>query len=361
MAGVNLQDDQSLQFLENYINNAAPSGFESNGQQIWLDHLKPYIDDYTVDTYGTTVGFINHDADFKVVLEAHADEISWFINYISDKGFLYVKKLGGSDQMIPPSKRVNIHTDHGAVRGVFGWPAIHSRDSDNDEKPSVKNLFIDIGCTSKYEVEEQGVHVGCPITFDDKLEEMNQFLCGRALDNRIGGFIIAQVAKMLKENNTQPSFGVYFVNSVQEEVGLRGAQMITERINPDVALVTDVCHDTQTPRMDKSKEGDLSSGAGPVLTYGPAVQYNLLKLIVNAAEEKNIPFQRRTTSRGTGTDTDSFAYSNGGVASSLISLPLRYMHTSVEMVQKSDVENLIQLMYESLLKIENNHDFNYFR
>ena len=188
---------------------------------------------------------------------------------------------------------------------------------------------------------------------------IREFYVGRALDNRIGGFMIAEVARLLKENKINLPFGLYITNSVQEEVGLRGAQMIVESIKPDVAIITDVCHDTHTPMLNKIKQGDTKCGDGPVLTYGPAVQNNLLNLIIEVAEKNNIPFQRAAASRATGTDTDAFAYAVGGVASSLISLPLRYMHTTVEAVQKSDVENVIKLIYESLKNIKNKHDFRY--
>ena len=173
--------------------------------------------------------------------------------------------------------------------------------------------------------------------------------------------MIAEVARLLKESKTKLPFTLYVVNSVQEEIGLRGAQMIAERIKPDVALVTDVCHDTNTPMIDKITQGDLKSGSGPVLTYGPAVQNNLLNQIIKIADENKIPFQRAAASRATGTDTDAFAYSNEGVPSALISLPLRYMHTTVEMCRKEDVENAIRLIYHSILSIENNQDFKYIR
>lgn len=361
MANEKVMNEQSMHFLEEYINNASPSGFETSGQKIWLDYLRPYIDDYMVDNYGTTVGIINPEKEYKVVLEAHADEVSWFVNYIDPDGFIYVKKLGGSDPQIVPSKRGFIHTGEAKVPAVFGWPAIHTRTGSNDEGPSLKNIFLDCGCTSYDEVVNLGVYVGCPVTFDDPLTVLNdKFLTGRALDNRIGGYMIAEVARLISENKAELPFGLYITNSVQEEVGLRGAQMITDTIKPDAAIITDVCHDTNTPRIEKKKEGDIRSGKGPALTYGPAVQYNLLQLILDSAREQEIPFQRRATSRGTGTDTDSFAYSNGGVPSALISLPIRYMHTSVEMAQKEDVENVIQLIYHTLVKIEDNHDFRYF-
>lgn len=355
-------NEKSHTFLKNYLNNPSPTGFESEGQKLWLSYIKPYIDEHYVDTYGTVVGVINPKAEYKVVIEAHADEISWFVHYITKDGFVYLRRNGGSDHQIAPSKRVNIHTDKGIVKAVFGWPAIHVRDAAKEETPTLKNIFLDLGCKSDKEVEELGVHVGCVITYEDEFMVLNdRYYVGRALDNRIGGFMIAEVARLLHENKAKLPFGLYIVNAVQEEVGLNGATMIAHKIKPNAAIITDVCHDTQTPMMNKIVSGDLACGKGPVLSYGPAVQNNLLKLIIDSAKKEKIDFQRQAASRSTGTDTDAFAYSNDGVASALISLPLRYMHTTVESVHKDDVENVIKLILASLKNIKNNHDFRYLK
>jgi putative aminopeptidase FrvX len=355
-------NSNATKFLYDYLNNPSPTGFESAGQKIWLNYIKPYVDEHFVDTYGTVVGVINPNAQYKVVIEAHADEISWFVHYITKDGFIYLRRNGGSDHQIAPSMRVNIHTDKGIVKGVFGWPAIHVRDAAKEEPPSLKNIFLDLGCKSDKEVEALGVHVGCVVTYEDGLMELNnRYYVGRALDNRIGGFMIAEVARMLKENKDKLPFGLYIVNAVQEEVGLNGATMIARKIKPNVAIITDVCHDTQTPMMSKITSGDLSCGNGPVLSYAPAVQNNLLKLIIDAAVKNKIPFQRQAASRSTGTDTDAFAYATDGIASALISLPLRYMHTTVESVHKQDVEEVIKLIYRSLKAIKNNQDFRYIK
>jgi putative aminopeptidase FrvX len=352
---------KSLQFFEAYINNPAPTGYEWEGQKLWLDYLKPYIDEHFIDNYGTAVGVINPKASYKVVIEAHADEISWYVNYITSDGLIYVIRNGGSDHQIAPSKRVNIHTEKGLVKAVFGWPAIHTRHGEKEEAPQLKNIFLDCGCTTKEEVEALGVHVGCVITYEDEFMVLNdRYYLGRALDNRAGGFMIAEVARLLKENKKKLPFGLYIVNSVQEEIGLRGAEMIAQRIKPNIAIVTDVTHDTTTPMISKITQGDLACGRGPVVSYAPAVQTNLNKLLIKTAERNNIPFQRQASSRSTGTDTDAFAYSNGGVPSALISLPLRYMHTTVEMVHKEDVDNVISLIYESLLNIKADQDFREF-
>jgi putative aminopeptidase FrvX len=353
---------ESKKFLEAYLNNASPTGFEKPGQELWLDYIRPYIGDYVTDVYGSVAGIINPGNEYKVVIEAHADEISWFVNYITDDGYLYVTRNGGSDYMITPSKRVNIYTEKGVVKGIFGWPAIHVREPGKEPATNQDNVFIDIGCSKREEVEKLGVHVGSVAVFDDQMMMLNdQYIVGRALDNRIGGFMIAEVARRLSEKKKKLPFSLYIVNAVQEEIGSRGAEMISRRIRPDVAICTDVTHDTYAPLYNKKRSGDIKCGKGPVLTYGPAVQNNLLRHIIQAAEQAKIPFQRAAASRSTGTDTDSFAYSTEGVASALISLPLKYMHTTVETVAVDDVAAVIDLIYESILSLKQGQDFRYIR
>lgn len=350
-----------MSFLKEYLNNAAPTGHEWEGQKLWMNYLRPYVDEFITDSYGSAVGVLNPNSKYKVVIEGHADEISWYVNYISENGLVYVVRNGGSDHQIAPSKIVNIHTKTGFVKGVFGWPAIHTRDRSREQTPKPDNIFIDCGCQTKEQVEKLGVHVGCVITYPDEFHVLNKtnFVC-RALDNRMGGFMIAEVARLLHENKKTLPFGLYITNSVQEEVGLRGAEMITQTIKPDMAIITDVTHDTTTPMVNQKKQGAVKNGDGPVIAFAPAVQQKLRDLIIETADTNNIPFQRSALSRATGTDTDAFAYSNGGVPSALISLPLRYMHTTVEMVHKDDVENVIKLIYETLLNVKGGETFSYF-
>ena len=355
-------DNQSKEFLYKYLNSNSPTGFEAEGQKVWLDYIKPYINEQIVDTYGTAVGVINPGKKYKVVIEAHADEISWFVNYIDENGYIFVIRNGGSDHQIAPSMRVDLHGDKGIVKGVFGWPAIHVRRDIKESNPTLKNIFIDCGASSKEEVLEMGIHVGTVITFVDELMELgDKYITGRALDNRIGGVMIAEVARRLSENNIKLPYTLYVVNSVQEEIGLRGAQMIAERLNPDVAIITDVTHDTQSPMYNKKTTGDIACGKGPVISYAPAVQNNLRDMVLEVAEKNKIKIQRMAASRATGTDTDAFAYSNSGVASCLISLPLKYMHTTVETIGKEDMANVIDLMYEFLIQLKDNHDFRYIK
>jgi len=355
--------EDSLNFFRNYINTPSPVGFEYTGQRLWLDYIKPYVDQTFTDPYGTAVGIVNPDAPFKVVIEAHVDEISWFVNYITNEGLIYLKRNGGVDHQIAPGQRVFIHGKKGPVKAVFGWPAIHTRIGNQEKEPvaKVENLFLDCGARNKKELEDLGVHIGAVVTYQDGFDELAyDYYIGRAFDNRVGGYMIAEVARLIKENRKKLPFGLYVVNAVQEEIGLRGAEMIARRIRPNIAIITDVTHDTSTPMINKIVEGETGCGKGPSLSYGPAVHNKLLQLVQDVAERTDIPVQLRAVSRSTGTDTDSFAYANDGCPSVLISIPLRYMHTTVEMLHRKDIEQTIQLMYETLLTVTPQTNLSYF-
>lgn len=351
-------------FLNNYMNSLSPTGQENESQQLWIDYIKNYVDKVIVDDYGTAVGVINPDNDYKVVIEAHVDEVSFRIKYITEKGYIYVAKNGGSDHQIAPSKMVKIHTTDGKkIDGFFGWPAIHTRGTGTKEThPSIENIFIDCGVDSRKELEEMGVHVGCIVTYPDEFKIINnKFYSGKALDNKLGGYILTQIAKNIKEKNIKIPYSLYIVNSVQEEVGLKGAKMIADKIKPNVAIVIDTTHDTSTPMMNKNKNGDISCGKGPVLTIGPTIQQKLGNLVLKTAIDNKIKFQRKVSGRSTGTDAESFAFSCGGVPTCLISLPLKYMHTTVETTKIDDVDETEKLLLESLKNIQYKHNFKYLK
>ena len=304
-----------------------------------------------------------YDKAVDVVIEVHVDEISWFVNYINNEGLIYLKRNGGVDHQIAPAQRVFIHGKKGPVKAVFGWPAIHTRINNPEKEPvaKIENLFLDCGARNKKEIEDLGIHVGAVVTYQDGFDELaNNYYIGRAFDNRIGGFMIAEVAKMVRSNRKKLPFGLYVVNAVQEEIGLRGAEMIARRIKPNVAIITDVTHDTLTPMINKVVEGETSCGKGPSLSYGPAVHNKLLQFVEDVAKKHQIPVQLRAVSRSTGTDTDSFAYANDGCPSVLISIPLRYMHTTVEMLHRFDIEQTIKLMYETIMTLTPQTKLSYF-
>ncbi len=355
--------EQSKKFLKEYLNNPSPSGFEAvlGSQKIWADYIKPYVKDVSLDAYGTAVAVMgNLDSDYKVVIEAHADEIAWYVNYIDSNGYIKVIRNGGSDNLITPSMRVNLWGKNGKVVGVFGHPAIHVHRG--DYKITLDTMFVDIGATSKEEVLEMGIEEGTPITLQDGFMEEglgDKWITGRALDNKIGGFMIAEVARKLHEKGIELGYQLHIVNAVQEEIGLRGAEMIAANINPNVAFILDVCHETSAPCYTESKQGQYKAMKGGVLTVAPSVHNNVLKFVREVLNKKEIPYQMSTSTNETGTDTDAFAYAGKGIPSCLISLPLKYMHTTIETCAKDDVKHIIKSLVAVLRSIEEGQSFSY--
>ena len=340
-------------FIYRYLNAFSPVGEESEGQQIWINEINDYVGGMYVDPYGTAVGLVKTDEYYasgspKVVIEAHCDEIAWIITNIEKEGYIRVKRHGGSDNMIAPSKDVLIHTKSGKVNGVFGWPAIHTRDSYVEEGPDQHELWVDIGAEGEEDVKNLGVEVGNIVTFNDPLRKLGNYWVGRSLDNKIGGYIIAEVAKRLKERNIKLPYDLYIVNSVQEEVGLYGAKMIAKRLQADLAIVHDVCHNTNTPRIEKSKDGDVKGGKGPTLEYTAQNHRKLNNLIEDIAGDNGIPNQKAVGSYGN--DTMAFFLENTPTA--ILATPLKYMHTTVEMAHVNDVENCIELYIKVLQNLD---------
>jgi putative aminopeptidase FrvX len=350
------------EFLKTYLNAHSPVGFEleAGGGKIWHDYVSQYADKVSVDVYGNvyaTYGEMD-SARKTVVIEAHSDEIAWRINYIRPDGFVRVIRNGGSDTLIAPSKRVNIFGKNGVVRGIFGFPPIHDRQ--RNDKAGLNDIFLDLGCSSKEEVLELGVEVGQVAVFDDKLEILNdKFYVGRALDNRIGGVAIAEVLRKLYENEVELPYNLVVINAVQEEVGLEGSRMAAFNIKPDIAIVTDVTHATDSPAYNPERQGDIRAGQGAVLDHSPATHNVINRLVRKVAEKKNIPIQLQASSSGQGTDTHSFAYSTGGCATTLLSFPLRSMHTTVEQVHRDDVVSVIRIMYHTLKNISEDIELTY--
>jgi len=341
------------QFIYKYLNAFSPVGEESEGQQIWIDEVNNYVDGMYVDPYGTAVGRVETDSVYmdktpRVVIEAHCDEIAWIITNIEKEGYIRVKRHGGSDNMIAPSKDIVVHTKNGKINGVFGWPAIHTRDSYVEEGPDQHELWVDLGAEGDEEVAELGVEVGNIVTFNDPLRQIGNYWVGRSLDNKIGGYIIAEVAKRLKERDIKLPFDLYVVNSVQEEVGLYGAKMIAKRLQADLALVHDVCHNTNTPRIEKSKDGNIKGGKGPTLEYTAQNHRKINNMIEEIAKKNDIPVQKAVGSYGN--DTMAFFLENTPTA--ILATPLKYMHTTVEMAHVDDVENCIELYINVLQSID---------
>lgn len=336
-------------FLYAYLNAYAPVAQENEGQQIWKDYVSKFADDVDTDAYGTVVAVKLCDDSImdpmSVVIEAHCDEIAWIVTYIDSDGMIRVQRHGGSDNMIAPSKTVMIHTHDGQkLRGLFGWPAIHTRKEWTEKGYEQDELWVDMGLKDKEAVEAAGVEVGNLITFDTQLEEIGDYYVGRSLDNKIGGYIIAEALRILSKEKVKLPYNLFVVNSVQEEVGLHGATMIAKKLRADLALVHDVCHNTNTPKIEKAKEGDNKGGGGPCLEYTAQNHRKINQMLRDVAKANKIPVQLTVGSYGN--DTMAFFLENTPTA--ILATPLKYMHTTVEMAHKNDVESAINLYVEFL-------------
>jgi putative aminopeptidase FrvX len=340
---------KSKKFLKEYLNAYAPVAQESEGQNIWINYVKQFADEVTVDPYGTAVAKLESKSRvvnrMKVVIEAHCDEIAWIVTNVEDTGMIRVKRHGGSDNMIAPSMPVIIHTHDGKkVDGVFGWPAVHTREKYTMMGPDQHELWIDTGLADKNAVTKAGVEVGNLVTFTTQFRELGDYYIGRSLDNKIGGYIIAEALRKVVENGHSLPFDLYVVNSVQEEVGLYGAKKIAKTLQADIALVHDVCHNTNTPKMDKSKDGDIKGGLGPCLEYTAQNHRKINAKIREIAKGYDLPLQLTVGSYG----NDTMAFFLENTATAILATPLKYMHTTVEMAHKKDVKVAIELFYEFL-------------
>ena len=349
-------------FLLEYLNTDSPSTNEVEAQKSWIKQVKNISDKIITDNYGNTVAKVYNNLmttdRYKVVIDAHCDEIGWLINRITDDGFIYVKRNGGTDNTITPGQRIKIMTEgHGKVNGFFGWIPIHLKDRNKPIIPTEDNIYIDVAATSKKEVAELGIEIGNYVVVNREAEIVNEkYVIGKSIDDKIGGFILSEVLKKLKDEKIELPYDLYAVNSVQEEIGLFGAKMITQTIKPDVAICFDVCFDTNTPMINKDKFGDFKMGEGVVFRQGKDVHINLLRLMKKVANEQETPF-KLSIGGGGGTNTFGYYLSNGGVITSTVSIPLRGMHTANEMINLDDVQTTIDYYIELLQNIEYKHNF----
>lgn len=351
-------EKKDYDFLERLLITPSPTGFESAGQRVWMQEVKDYSDEVITDAYGSAAAKlqINPDA-ITVMLEAHCDEIAMVVQHVDEQGFIWVQRIGGSDPTIARARKIWIHTSNGIVAGVIGHTAIHIQDKDQNKPFGWKDLFIDIGADSREEALDL-VQIGDPITYAYDFDYINEdMISGRALDNRIGGFIIAKAFERLAAKRSELKVNVIALNSVQEEIGGYGARMMAYRINPDVTVVTDVTHATDTPGINQREHGRVLLGSGPTVTHGTASHPKVVESLVRVATSSNISIQHEASSVRTGTDTDSIFHTKQGIPSALVSLPLRYMHTPVETISLEDVKSLINLMTEFVLSLKPDQKF----
>jgi putative aminopeptidase FrvX len=350
--------EPSLNFLRTLVNTPSPVGHEVRGQRVWLEYVKKYADETFSDAYGNCVGVLNKGGSPRIMLSGHADEIAMAVNYITEDGFIYVRKMGGIDAAITKAQRIVIHTRNGAVKGVVGNVAPHLMKEEKDPKPpKIHEIFIDIGVSNRKEAEKL-VRTGDPITLVDEFDLLRGDLAvARAFDNRIGTFAVAEALRLLSESSGKLAAEVCAVSNVQEEVGLMGARQIAYTLKPEVALVVDVTHATDYPSVNKPQHGDVRIGQGPTITHGGCNHPEVVARIESIAKAKKIPLQHEATSGTSGTDTDAIFWTRGGIASALISLPNRYMHSPVELVSLKDLAMIPELLAGFAASVKKGEEF----
>jgi tetrahedral aminopeptidase len=349
-------EEKSLNFLKALLAAPSPSGFEQPAQKVWREYMAQYSQRVTTDFHGSCIAVANESAATRIMLAGHVDELGFMVNYIDDNGFIFFRTIGGFDLNLIPGRRVRVHSRNGVVPGVTGKKAIHVMTPDERKKsPEIQDLWIDIGVKDRKEAEEL-VRVGDPVTYAESFEIVrNDLAASRAFDDKAGSFAVGEVLRLLQGKSYAAA--VYSVSTVQEEVGLRGAHTSAFGIDPKVGVAVDVCHATDHPDMDKRRVGGIKLGGGPVIARGANISPVVERMLIEAAEAEDIPYQLEAAPGGTGTDANAIQLTRAGVATGLVSIPLRYMHTAAEFVSLTDLENVSRLLAAFIMRVQDDTDF----
>jgi putative aminopeptidase FrvX len=351
--------EESMQFFRKLLEAPSPSGYEQPAQRVFREYIAPFAE-VSTDMLGNVIGFIQGTGEErpKVMLVGHSDEIGFLVRYIDDNGFIFFGAVGGVDPQITQGRLVRIHTRNGVVPGVVGRKPIHLIEAkDRDTIVKLDAQYIDVGAASKKEAE-QLVRIGDPVTFAEKMELLNgDRLTSRGLDDKAGSFVVAEVLRNVAMSNEKLHVDIFGVSSVQEEVGLRGGKTSAFSINPDVGICVEVDFSTDQPDLDKKSAGDVKLGNGPILPRGANINPALFELLAHTAEFEKIPVQFTGLPRATGTDANVMQISRSGVATALVKIPLRYMHTPVEVLSITDLEYAVKLIVKALHQIEDRNSF----
>lgn len=348
----------SYKFLTQLIESISPSGYEDEAARVWLDEARTLTDDIRRDTHGNSDAVINPGGSPRIILCGHYDEIGFLITHISDDGYLWIQPVGGWDNQIPQGQHVVIRGRKGHVHGVIGKCPIHLMKSDQREKVTkLEEQWVDIGAKDR-KAAEKLVSIGDPLVIDRGMHELaGGLVAGRGFDNRAGAFTVLEAARILTK--LKPKAEVHAVATAQEEIGLRGAKTASYGVDPLVGIAVDVTFATDYPSMGDAtkKYGNIKVGKGVVITRGPNVNPKLFELMVDVAKKEKIPYQVSAESRATGTDANAIQISRGGVATGLLSIPNRYMHTPCEVVSLDDLEATAKLMAYTCARITDQSDF----
>ncbi len=345
---------ESVSFLKELIAAPSPSGFEGPAQKVWMKRTSPFADEVRMDVHGNAIAVLNPGGSPRIMLAGHTDEVGFMVKYVSDDGFISFATIGGVDIHLVPARRVVIHTAQGPVMGVVGKKPIHLMQDRNSQKLEWHQLWIDIGAKDKKEVEKK-VALGDPVTFPDGFEIVNgSCVIGRGFDDKAGSFTVSEVFRLLKGRKIKAA--VYGVSTVQEELGLRGGKTSAFGIDPEIGIAIDVTFASDHPDLDKKQLGEIKLGKGPVVARGPNINPKVFSRLMKVAQTAKIPHQVEPTPRATGTDANVIQLTRAGVAAGLVSIPNRYMHTPVEMVNLSDLENAARLLADYIESLKPGED-----
>ena len=347
---------ESLEFLKKLLTTPSPSGYESRNQRIWCDYARKFADEIRTDAYGNAVAILNPKGSPRIMLDGHVDEIGLMVKHIDDKGFVYFQRIGGVDPALVRGKRVNIHAAKGIVRGVIGASAVHLGERDKEPKvPKIHQVFVDIGAADGKAAKKR-VAVGDPMTFVDDFEMLDKNVAvGRGFDNRAGVWAVIEALRMAKRS--RPAAAIYACSSIQEETGLNGARMQAMNLKPDLAIAVDVTHATDTPGIDYKQHGEIKMGKGPAISLGRENHPVLTDRLRKIAKRKKIEIQIETFSTTGRTDAYAIWLQNGGIPSATVSVPNRYMHSTVEMVDLRDLQRTADLVGAFCTDVKKNEKF----
>ena len=343
----------SRAFLQALLSAPSPSGYEGPVREIWRTEIGNYADEVEVDLHGNAIAVHHPGGTPRIMLAGHMDELGFQVVHVDDKGYIYFTTIGGFDLGLVPGRKVRIHTRKGPVLGVIGKKPIHLMDDDERKNvPKKHELWIDIGARDAKEAGKL-VAIGDPVTYDANFEMLRRDLAvSRGFDDKMGAFVVAETLRCVSQARKKAKAALYAVATVQEEVGLRGAQTSTYGIDPLVGIALDVTFATDHPGTDKRKDGAVEIGKGPVLTRGANVNPVVFDRLVAVAEKNKVPYQVQAEPGGTGTDANAMQLSRAGVATGLVSVPLRYMHTPVEVLSLEDLDHTVKLLTEFVLEVD---------
>jgi putative aminopeptidase FrvX len=351
--------EESFMFLQQLLSAPSPSGYEQPAQRVFREYISQFSE-VSTDMLGNVVGFIPGTGEVrpKVMLVGHSDEIGFQVRYIDDNGFIFFGAVGGIDPQVTQGRRVRIHTTNGVVPGVIGRKPIHLIEAkDRDAVVKLDSQYIDVGAANKDEAG-QLVRIGDPVTFAESLERLHgDRITSRGFDDKAGSFVVAEVLRSVASLGKKLRVDLYGVSSVQEEVGLRGGRTSSYSVDPDVGICVEVDFSTDQPDLDKKSVGDVKLGGGPILPRGPNINPALFDVLSKTAESEKIPVQFTGLPGATGTDANVMQVSRAGVATALVKIPLRYMHTPVEVLSVSDLENAVKIIVSALHRIEDKKFF----